>query len=409
MAFTWKDRKDIYKGEGIYFLTFVVVGRKGMLGTLMPLAGAFSSNSNIAKVEATELGNRVYHELNALQARHRGLQVLAKQVMPDHFHAVVWCHEDFEGSIKMVARGFAQACSRIAREMYRRAGRAGCAGRVGCALLDSAPINGMTAAGGASGCAAGALDGAAGSASVSSMFVQSDCTKNALSQQSNPYECGNGANTLFNAPFIRTLAHRGQLRAMIDYTHANPDNAWRRKCHPDLYVIRRNQQRAGLHFDMMGKVRLLDYPDRNIVALSRSLTKEQIAREVADALHKAERGTVTYTAAISEGEKFVARAVREAAFPLVILMLDGFPKEGTEAARYFHPSGVYHTACGEGRLLLMAPLESNYSNERLIGLTEEALESKAKEKGFRYFPIPHTSTRWRMVAGNVMLRMVGDG
>lgn len=404
MAFHWKNKK-IFNGEGIYFLTFVVVGRSRLLGELVSAADSYAYDGHIAKVVGTELGNHVYREFNALQTRHKGLQVLAKQIMPDHFHAVVWCHEEFEGNIKMVARGFAQACSRIAREMHRKAVCEGCAG---CAQFDCARNNGTTNSAtdcartnGGTGGVTGVTSGEVMDVGVSSLEAQSNCAK-----LQNPYECGNGANTLFEAPFIRTLSHRGQLRAMIDYTHANPDNAWRRRCHPDLYVIRRNRKRAGLHFDMMGKERLLDYPERNIVALSRSLTKEQIDENVRGALEKAKKGAVTYTAAINDGEKAVARAVREAGFPLVILMLDGFPKEGTDAARYFHPSGVYHTACGEGRLLLLAAQESNYCNEALVILTEEELRQKAAAKGSRYFPIPHSSKRWRMIAGNVMLKIL---
>lgn len=173
------------------------------------------------------------------------------------------------------------------------------------------------------------------------------------------YDCGNGANTLFSPPFIRTLARRGQLNAMLRYVHANPDNAWLRHQPPELYVIRRRQRYAGLLFDTVGKTRLLDYPDRHVVALSRSLTDEQIAAEVSNALRLAESGTVTYTAAINKGEKMVARAVREAGYPLVVMMLDGFPAEGTEAARYYHP-------------------------------------------------LPRTSQRWRMIAGNVMLRIIAE-
>lgn len=175
---------------------------------------------------------------------------------------------------------------------------------------------------------------------------------------------------------------------------------------PDLYVIRRNKEYGGLLFDCMGKARLPDYPDRQIVALSRSLTQEQIEAEVRKALWYAERGTITCTAAINAGEKAVARAVREAGYPLVIMMLDGFPAEGTEAARFFHPGGVYRKACGEGRLYLMAPLAENYEDAEVIARTEAELRRKAEEKHQSYYPLPHDSKRWRMIAGNVMLGMI---
>lgn len=35
MAFSWKDKKDIWKGEGIYFVTFVVTGRQRLLEDLV--------------------------------------------------------------------------------------------------------------------------------------------------------------------------------------------------------------------------------------------------------------------------------------------------------------------------------------------------------------------------------------
>lgn len=398
MAFTWKDKVDMYKGEGIYHLTFVVANRKSMLGTLRPMEIP-DSMGHIAWVEATEMGKYVYQHFNDLRKEYPQMQILRKQIMHNHFHAVVWMHEGFEGSIKMVARGFAQGCSKMARKLQaeRREKLAVSAAPSLAAPLVDAQFNyaikdsiagqeGPSPKGTGQG---GPNPGGAGQAAPS-----------------NPYDCGNGANTLFEKPFIRTLAHSGQLQDMIRYVHTNPDSAWMRKMHPDMYVIHRNVERAGLHFDTMGKERLLDWPDRQVISLSRSLTEEQIAEEVRKALRMAESGTVTYTAAISQGEKTVARAVREAGYPLVVMMLDGFPAAGTEAARYYHPGGVYHKACGEGRLLLMAPLPGNYQNASLIAATDTELQKKAEAKHQYYTPLPHTSKRWLMIAGNMMLRMV---
>ena len=126
---------------------------------------------------------------------------------------------------------------------------------------------------------------------------------------------GAEAGLVLEVPFIRTLAHKGQLRRMIDYTHNNPDNALMVREHPHWYHIRRSRVIAGLRFDTMGKERLLDYPDTSVIALPRALSPEQIAATVQQALWKAERGCVTYTAAINVGEKAVARAIREAVLP----------------------------------------------------------------------------------------------
>lgn len=351
MSFTWKEHNSIWKGEGIYFITFTVKGRQRLLGTLVPLPNSRSyqqsvqrsgnrdrkHTSTLATVNLTPLGFATSTGLANLRNLVEGLILCAKQIMPDHLHAVVWITKDTGRSIRQICNGFRIGIKRKAIE--------------------------------------------------AGVWKEED-------------------GHILDIPYIRTLTHKGQLGHMIDYTHANPDNAWLRHITPDLYTIRRNMQLAGLSFDGMGKDRLLAYPVRQVIALSRSLTSEQTDRTVSGALRRAEQGAVTYTAAINAGEKAVSRAIRENHHPLVIMLLDGFPPEGSEAARYFHPHGIYHKICSEGKLLLLAPHPSNYDNPRLIELTDLELQRKAAEKGFHYTPIPHTSMRWRMIAGNVMLRMV---
>lgn len=221
-------------------------------------------------------------------------------------------------------------------------------------------------------------------------------------------DCGNGARVLFEKPFIRTLSHKGQLKNIIKYTHNNPDNAIMREENPDLYVIRRGIVIKGLKFDTMGKNRLLDFPLRQTVAISRNATEEKIQQMAEQALREAERGAVTYTVAISEGEKHVAREIREHGMPLIVIMPEGFPPEGTAAARYFHPHGVYHKACGEGRLLILSPSEHNYSMESVVKRTEAELKRRCMVRGLTYTPIPHNSKRWRFIACNVMLQMITE-
>ena len=431
MTFRWKDKAKLFSGEGIYFLTFVVVNRKRMFGSLKRLTHP-TPEGHTAVMEASDLGNAIYREFNRIQAIHPSIQILAKQIMPDHFHAVVWCHEGFEGSIKVVARSFSQACSRIAREYARKQ-------REGNVRLNRTDKNGTLDA------EASTPEGTSSqpthptssqptpptssqpdaplSAGTSSRGLPS---LSALSNRAAPtspqtpsiakmptlpmeeLDCGNGARVLFEKPFIRTLSHKGQLKNIIKYTHNNPDNAIMREENPDLYVIRRGIVINGLTFDTMGKNRLLDFPLRQTVAISRNATEEKIQQMAEQALREAERGAVTYTVAISEGEKHVAREIREKGMPLIVIMPEGFPPEGTAAARYFHPHGVYHKACGEGRLLILSPSEHNYSIVSVVKRTEAELKRRCMARGITYTPIPHNSKRWRFIACNVMLQMITE-
>ena len=423
MTFRWKDKAKLFSGEGIYFLTFVVVNRKRMSGHLKRLTHP-TPDGHTAVMEASDLGNAIYREFNSIQAIHPSIQILAKQIMPDHFHAVVWCHEGFEGSIKVVARSFSQACSRIAREYARRQ-------REGNVRLNRTDKNGTLDAEASTpeGTSSQPMNPTSSqpdaplSAGTSSRGLPS---LSALSNRAAPtspqtpsiakmptlpmeeLDCGNGARVLFEKPFIRTLSHKGQLKNIIKYTHNNPDNAIMREENPDLYVIRRGIVIKGLTFDTMGKNRLLDFPLRQTVAISRNATEEKIQQMAEQALREAERGAVTYTVAISEGEKNVAREIREHGMPLIVIMPEGFPPEGTAAARYFHPHGVYHKACGEGRLLILSPSEHNYSLESVVKRTEAELKRRCMARGLTYTPIPHNSKRWRFIACNVMLQMITE-
>lgn len=406
MAFTWKAKKDIWKGEGIYFLTFVVTGRQKLLGELVRimedgtyapvrptdqqdpkmLRGRWDAEKygkHIATVKLNALGFEIAKDLQNITKRHPGYELCGKQIMPNHLHLVIWVHDDGGRSIKQWAHGFRMGITQIAREK----------GLWPLSSVAPSPVVGRSVL--------------QADEDVHDMHSTTNGRQKALPEQSQEDE-GREGGLLLEKAFIRTLSHKGQLKNMLNYTHNNPDNLLLMIDNPDLYVIRRNQEHGGLHFGTMGKARLLDYPDRNVVALSRSLTSEQIEAEVQKALRLAESGAVTYCAAMNDGEKAVTKAIRGAGYPLVVMMLDGFPLEGTEAARFFHPGGVYHKACGEGRLYLMAPLAGNYNDPKLIELTEKELMRKAEEKHRFYTPLPHTSTRWRMIAGNVMLEMVGQ-
>jgi len=410
MAFSWKDKKDIWKGEGIYFVTFVVNGRQKLLGDLVrimedgrfaPVEGQNVGMPNVAHigkdgrlegrwdfakygqhratVRLKPLGFEIAKDLQNISKRHEGYQLCGKQIMENHLHLVIWVHNDNGQSIKQWAHKFRMGITNLARDK---------------GLWPSAPVGAQPVGGSP----VGALP--VGGSPVGNQPVGGSPVGDQDVSRSD------GPGLVLEKAFIRTLSHSGQLKNMLAYTHGNPDNALLMRDNPGLYVIRRNKSYAGLLFDSMGKERLLDYPDRNVVALSRSLTEEQIAQEVQKALRLAESGAVTYCAAINDGEKAVTKAIRAAGFPLVVMMLDGFPPENSEAARYYHPNGVYHKACGEGRLYLLAPKAGNYNDARLIELTERELARKAAEKGQSYYGMPHTQKRWRMIAGNMMLKMI---
>ena len=215
------------------------------------------------------------------------------------------------------------------------------------------------------------------------------------------------AENLYDAPpFFRVLTHKGQLHAMIEYVKANTERAWQRRQNPELFRMRRKTEVCGLLFTSMGNHFLLDWPDRQLVEMSRSSSDEQIEERLKSVLAAAHNGAVTYTAAVSKGEQRIARTVREQGFPLVVLLNDGFPVEGAPQERFYKPGGTYFDACSKGRLLLMEPNESAFVNSEVKMSAEDALRRKAEAKHLSYTHIPVESQRYRFVALNEMGRML---
>lgn len=215
---------------------------------------------------------------------------------------------------------------------------------------------------------------------------------------------------LYDAPpYYRVLTHKGQLQAMISYVYANAERSWRCKQNPDLFKMRRRTETCGLLFTSMGNHFLLDWPDRQLVEMSRSATDEQVQHKLKSVLAAAQNGAVTYTASISKGEQLIARTLREQGFPLVVLLNDGFPVEGSPHERFYKPGGVYFEACSLGKLLLLEPTEQAFCIPFIRQSVEETLRHKAEAKHFEYKPIATDSLRYRFVALNEMGRRLVEG
>lgn len=135
----------------------------------------------------------------------------------------------------------------------------------------------------------------------------------------------------------------------------------------------------------------LDAMIRYIADNPRRLTPADIAALRNECLVEAANGTIYITAAISEGEKTIARTLREAGFPLIILLENGFPKPDSPHYKYFKPQGVYFKACAAGRLLLVEP------SPALLDRSDIAAQVTTKAGD-----LPHTSKRYRFLALNAI-------
>ena len=354
-----------YRGRAIYHFTLPVEGRYPLFGVLE------GERAEKAYVRLNAFGRRVCQMLGGLAQFYKGkgyaLKVLAQMLMPDHVHLVIQVLEPLPQSIGAVVRGFKSGCTKVYKEEFYCSGEnaaevQGKAQMVGAGVRDDAPVQ----------------------------FARIFAGRGSIWQQDKAYY----HERILHAP--------GQLRRMIDYVKDNPRRLWLKSHNPDLFKLHRRTETVGLTFTSMGNHFLLNWPDGQSVEMSRSATNEQIQERLRSVLVAAHNGAVTYTAAISKGEKLIARSLREQGYPLVVLLNDGFPKEGHPHERYYKPGGVYFEACSKGQLLLLEPTEEAFLDASIHMAVEETLRRKAEERHYIYTPIPASSQRYRFMALNEM-------
>ena len=362
-----------YRGRAIYHFTLPVEGRYPLFGVIE------GGSAETATVRLNAFGQRVCMLLRGLPQFYAekgyALKVLATRVMPDHIHLVIQVLEPLPRSIGTVVRGFKSACTSIYKREYYRGGE------------NAAKVHEDENA-------AKVHEGENAANGTFKHFDRIFAVSSSIWQPDKAYY----HERILHAP--------GQLRHMIDYVKDNPRRLWLKKHNPTLFKLHRRTQAHGLLFTSLGNHFLLDWPDRQMVELSRNAPADEVEQRLGEALAAAKNGAITYTAAISKGEQLIARTLRQQGFPLVILLNDGFPKEGSSHERYFKPGGVYFEACAEGRLLLLEPTAETFINADIQTAVQETLRRKAEERHYSYSPLPVSSQRYRFVALNEMARLL---
>ena len=375
-----------YRGRAVYHFTFLVEGRFPLFGTLE------GESAERAFIKLNPFGYRVYQILCGLPqfyaAKGFALKVLAQKVMPDHIHLVIQVLEPLSQSIGAVVRGFKSACTMVykqeflscgenAAEVHSIANRQGNAAEVHSIANrqgNAAEVHGRASQ--------------QGNAAALMHFARIFANRNSIWQQDAAYY------------HERILHAAGQLNRMINYVKDNPRRLWLKKNNPDLFRLHRHTEMCGLSFTSLGNHFLLDWHDNQTVEMPRNATVEQVQKRLQLAMAAAQNGAVTYTAAISKGEQLIARTLRKQGYPLVVLLSDGFPKEGSPHERFYKPGGIYFEACSKGQLLLLEPTEQTFLNADIQSAVEETLRRKAAERHYGYKQIPLKSQRYRFVALN---------
>ena len=413
----WMD----YQSPSIQMLTLMTVDRKPLLAELRG-----------ETTHLTPLGTAVAREIERIPTYlgAASIEILDYVIMPDHVHILLRIHDRLPKHLGQYIRWFKVQCSdaftamvETAREVMARgvitrgdtreannantnasasnacntASNATTASTNAMVRGDTRESNNATTT--ASTTTAASATTASTTATASGWVSREEASRVLAGVSASMVSPKSKNLLLFAHEYHDSLLYgRGQLARMKNYIKENPRRLALKRANRELFRIRQDYTIGRFSCTVLGNIFLAGHPQRQVLQCSRRLTPEQIEERRSECLMQAANGAVFIIAAISPGEKAIARSLREHGFPLIILLEQGFPKPESSHYRYFKPQGVYFEACAAGRLLLVEPhaeaLERPEVARRVIAKTGN---------------IPHTTQRYRFVAMNVIAEeMCGD-
>ena len=401
-----------YKGRGIYMLTLVVRDRQPLLCTIE------EDEKGLCAV-STEIGRAVLEETEHITKIYPQIRILCRQIMPDHLHLLLFVEEALPVHLTSVVSGFKLGCNRgywnslakLANTEHR--GEEADTERINeekiplAKLADTEhrreeadterineekiPLAKL----------ANTEHRREGADTERRCGEENDKKQTAVSCAADLCEAekkdtqARRTGLWADGYHDRILFHKGQLDALIHYIKDNPRRLALKRANPGLFKIRQHLQIAGMSFTAMGNIFFADYPQKAVIQCSRKLHQAEIDAKKAECLGEAAKGMVFVSAAISEGEKQICRAVREAGHPIMVLLEKGFPKPEEPNYKYFKPQGVYFEACAAGKLLLLEPEKELYEQAEI----EAEVVAKAGN-------IPHEALRYRFLALNAIAERI---
>lgn len=297
--------KHDYTSSCIYLITVTTEGRQRLLGTLV------GDSAATAAIEPTPLGAYVaeaFRQTAVETTKKTGcrVQVLHYQIMPDHFHGILY-------------------------------------------VRDTLPAN----------YALGKIVAAWKSACTHALWASSFCAPHLSASSSSRNLSSEHRTALFSRGFNdRILFRRGQLKTWVAYLDDNPRRLWLKWHFPDRLrkVYDFTAGTKGHRYTAVGNTFLVTYPERLQVRCHRNLTEEQIQQEVEKYLKEAHRGTVLVSPFISPAEKAVFEACYRERLPMIHIVSRGLD------GKFNYPSGRDLSGCSDGFLLVLAPY-ADYSAE----------------------------------------------
>ena len=317
-----------YSQPCIYMITVVLSNRQGQaLGEVIVDSIDDNGTPTAAHCELTALGKAVADCWEAISHFYPQVQIIGKQVMPDHFHGILWVKEPLGCHLGQVIKGFKLGCNKAARAI--------CPAALG-------PNGGLFAEG-----FQDTILFRDGQLEKMINYIKSNALRLAVKRAmpglftmvrdlgvvvASPVitdKIGDNITLHFAAIGNRTLLERPMVQVQCSRRH---------------FGYRRVPKPGGA---------LKIARDANGEPVVEFSTPEYETRRD-ELLAAARHGTTLISPCISDGERQIAREALNEGLSLVTMQNKGFSKMQK-------PSGRYFEACAAGRLLVLAPAAWPYT------------------------------------------------
>ena len=337
----WQEPNTAWKGIGIYHITLTITDRRPLLGKLsIP-----NKDPKQARIDYTELGNKVLAHLLALPKRHPEIKVVSYCLMPDHLHTIWHVTQPMQTGILSVVRGFWQGEKKIGRAF--------------------------------------SLSLSLETLSTESMSITPDCIRNTPTESMSvpPHSMRQLSDPLFHEmPHVTPLSHKGQLDAMINYVLLNPQRFATKQLLPGFFRVQDNIVIAGRTYSAVGNTKLLLKKHFSPVHVHSDLVRDaeenghdQPLRDYMNGCVKAARqGAVMVSPFISKKEKEVLVVLLAEGHDIIFLTDNGFRD-------YYKPSAGLFDSVAAGHVLILSPWPYDPKKKRVSRSECIAMNGMAEE------------------------------
>lgn len=303
-------------------------------------------------IAPTPYGTAVLEALDEMPLHYPQVRILARQLMPEHFHFIVFVTAPLPKPLGALVRGFKAGATKRWKNLAKN----------GEARNDPAK------------------NGEARNSDAQTGCATPRCSVPGHICPDIP---------AWSEGFQDTILFReGQLAAMTNYIHDNPDRLAEKRANPELFRRIANLSlpldggRMTGRFEAIGNRHLLRRPLHQVqcsrsffayrripkpgggLKIARNASGEPVVERTSPdyearleaALDAAAHGAVVLSPCISDGERQIAREALMRNLPLVTLQNKGF-------SPLQKPPGRYFEACADGRLLMMAPAAWPYTTQ----------------------------------------------